>query len=302
MYDIIVVGAGAAGMTSALYALRSGKSVLVLEGESFGGQAALSPKIENFPTVKQISGSELMENLMGQIEELGAEIEFDKVEKIEKKDGHFIVTSEYTTYESKSVIIASGAKHRHIGVDRELELVGKGISYCAVCDGAFFNGEEVALIGDANTALQYAILLSNSCKKVYVLTLFDKFFGEAKLVKTLRERENVEIHHNLSLQEFLGKDELEGLRFENTQDKSQHTFKVKGCFICIGQVPNNKAFEGLVEMDKNGYIIANEDCKTSVDGIFVAGDCRTKQIRQLTTATADGAVAGLAACSYIDAL
>lgn len=303
MYDIIIIGAGVSGMTSALYSIRSGKSVLILESDTVGGQIALSPRVENFPTIKQISGEELANNLFEQITDLGVEFELEKVEKVEKIDDKFVVTTDYATHESKSVIIATGAKARKIGVEGEDDLVGHGVSYCAVCDGAFYEGEEVALIGDANTALQYGILLSNSCKKVYVLTLFDKFFGEVGLVDTLKNRANVEIHHNLALQKFKTENgELTGLEFENTIDKSKYEVDVKGVFIAIGQAPDNKIFSSLVDIDKNGYIIADESCTTKTAGLFVAGDTRTKCTRQLTTAVADGSTAGLSACRYVDSL
>ena len=303
MYDIIVIGAGVSGMTSALYSIRSGKKVLVLESDTIGGQIALSPRVENYPSIKQISGEELTSNLFEQITDLGVDFELEKVLKVEKVDDHFVVTTDYATREAKAVIIANGAKARHIGVQGEEDLIGHGVSYCAVCDGAFFEGEEVALIGDANTALQYGMLLSDKCKKVYVLTLFDKFFGEPGLVKALVNRPNVEVHHNLMLQEFKQKDgELTGLIFKNTQDDSIFDVNVKGVFIAVGQAPENEIFKDLVDLDKNGFIIADESCKTKVDGLFVAGDTRTKQTRQLTTACADGSTAGLAACRYIDSL
>ncbi len=300
MLDLIIIGAGTAGMTSALYALRSGKSVLILEKENVGGQIAFSPRVENFPSIMQISGSDFSNNLFEQVTELGAEFELEEVLKIEKENNIFKVTTDYNEYTSKAVVIATGAKHRHINVPGEEELIGNGVSYCAVCDGAFYKGEEVALIGDANTALQYSILLSNYCKKVYVLTLFDRFFGEYNLVETLKKKENVEIHHNLNLKQFIGKDKLEGLVFENTQTKEEFRLNVNAVFIAIGQVPDNKAFTNLVDLDKNGYVIADENLETKTPGLFVAGDCRVKKIRQLTTAVSDGATTAINAVSYID--
>ncbi len=304
MFDVIVVGAGTAGMTSALYSLRAGKTVLVLESDTFGGQIAFSPRVENFPSIKQISGSEFADNLMEQISFHGAQLELEKVEKITKVDQHFVVKTEYREYEGKSIVIATGVKHKHINIDGELDLVGNGVSYCAVCDGAFYSGQEVALIGDGNTALQYSILLSNYCIKVYVCTLFDKFFGDASLVKVLQSKPNVEIIHNIGLSEFVQKNgELSALVFDKFPEKKEKfVLEVPACFIAIGQVPDNKAFADLIQLDKNGYIIAGEDCKTSCEGIFVAGDCRTKNIRQLTTASADGAIASLGACAYVDSL
>lgn len=299
-YDVIIIGGGAAGMTAALYSLRSGKSVLLLEKETIGGQIAKSPRVENFPTIKEISGEELSSKLFDQIMDLGCEFELDTVTKLEKIDNEFKVTGEYGTYGSKSVIIATGLEHRKINIENEDELIGKGVSYCAVCDGAFYKDEDVCLIGDGNTALQYSILLSNYCKKVYVCTLFDKFFGDDILVKKLKERENVEIIQNISLTKFIANDELEGLLFKNTKDDSLLELKVKGCFIAIGQIPNNDIFNNLVDLDKNGYILVNEDLETKTKGLFVAGDCRQKKVRQLTTAVSDGAMASVGAVSYID--
>lgn len=299
-YDVIIIGGGAAGMTAALYSLRSGKSVLLLEKETIGGQISKSPRVENFPTIKEISGEELSSKLFDQIMDLGCEFELDTVTKVEKQDNMFFITGEFGNYESKSVIIATGLEHRKINIENEDELIGKGVSYCAVCDGAFYKDEDVCLIGDGNTALQYSILLANYCKKVYVCTLFDKFFGDDILVKKLKERENVEIIQNVSLTEFIANDELEGLVFKNTKDDSLLELKVKGCFIAIGQIPKNDIFTNLVDLDKNGYILVNEDLETKTKGLFVAGDCRQKKVRQLTTAVSDGAMASVGAVSYID--
>lgn len=303
-HDIIVVGAGTAGMTAALYALRNGKSVLVLESESMGGQIAFSPKVENFPSHKSVSGAELADMMYDQISELGAEIELEKVLSVIKNgEGNFTVKSEYGDHDCRAVIIATGVRHRNIGIDGEEELIGNGVSYCATCDGPFYTGEEVALIGDGNTALQYAVMLSGYCKKVTVCTLFDKFFGEARLVKTLRSKENVEVIHNVSLQRFITADaKLSALAFKRTTDGTDLVLPTRAVFICVGQIPANEAFADLVKLDDNGFIVAEEDCKTGCDGVFAAGDCRTKKVRQLTTAAADGATAAVNACAYIDAL
>lgn len=303
-HDIIVVGAGTAGMTAALYALRNGKSVLVLESESMGGQIAFSPKVENFPSHKSVSGAELADMMYDQISELGAEIELEKALSVTKNgEGNFTVKTEYGDHDGRAVIIATGVRHRNIGVDGEEELIGKGVSYCATCDGPFYAGEEVALIGDGNTALQYAVMLSGYCKKVTVCTLFDRFFGEARLVKTLKSKENVEIVHNVSLQKFVTADgKLSALAFKKTTDGAGFVLPTRAVFICVGQIPANEAFADLVKLDDKGFIVAEEDCKTGCDGVFAAGDCRTKKVRQLTTAAADGATAAVNACAYIDAL
>lgn len=301
MTDIIIIGAGTAGMTAALYALRNGKSVLLLESETVGGQIANSPRVENFPTVKAISGSDLSDKLFEQVTALGAGFELEKVKSVFKREnGTFEVKTDYGTHEGKSVIIATGVKHKKIGVEREDELAGSGVSYCAVCDGAFYSDEEVALVGDANTALQYSILLSNYCKKVYVCTWMDKFFGDKALVDTLLKKNNVEWIKNVTLTAFEGEDELSACVFDNHATGEKLRLPVKACFVAIGQIPDNKTFENLVDLDKNGYITADETCTTKTPGVFVAGDCRTKAVRQLTTAAADGAVAALAACRYLD--
>ncbi len=303
MYDIIIIGAGAAGMTSALYALRNGKKVLVLEGDSLGGQIATSPRLENFPSIKEISGEAFADNLFEQITSLGAEVEIEKAMHIEKlEDKTFSVKTEYNEYFAKSVIIAAGVKHKHLKTkhDRE-DLVGKGVYYCAVCDGPFYKGREVAVIGDANSALQYALLLSGYCKKVYMYTLFDKFFGDAGLVKALRAKENIEVRPNTSVIDFLGEDELTGIEYTD-KDGNICRQDIPAVFVAIGQVPDNTAFTNVADLDKNGYIVADESCKTRTEGVFVAGDCRTKAVRQVSTAVSDGAIAATNASLYLESL
>ena len=299
MSDIIVIGAGASGMTAALYALRNGKSVTVLEEDTFGGQIASSPRVENFPTIKEIAGSELSDRLFEQITALGAEVELEKALSIEKKGKGFVVKTDYAERECKSVIIAAGVKHKHLRFPNEETLVGHGISYCAICDGPFYTGEEVALVGDGNTALQYALLLSGYCPKVYIYTLFDRFFGDESLVKTLKSKPNIIWKPNTALTAYIGENQLEGFKYKDADGNIQEHL-IKALFVAIGQVPDNKKFENIVTLDKDGYIVADESCVTSTDGVFVAGDCRTKKIRQLTTSVADGAVSALAACAYID--
>lgn len=303
MYDIIIIGAGAAGMTSALYALRNGKKVLVLEGESLGGQIATSPRLENFPSIKEISGEAFADNLYEQIDALGAEVEIEKAVRIEKRaEGDFLVHTEYGQYEGRSVIIAAGVKHKHLKTkhDRE-DLVGKGVYYCAVCDGPFYKGQEVALVGDANTALQYALLLSGYCKKVYMYTLFDKFFGDANLVKAVRAKENIEVRPDTGVVDFIGDDELKAIEYTD-KDGNLCRQEIPAVFVAIGQVPDNGAFANVADLDEAGYIVADENCKTRTPGVFVAGDCRTKAVRQVSTAVSDGAIAATNASLYLESL
>ena len=286
-------------MTAALYAKRSGKTVKIFEKESFGGQIASSPKVENFPSIKEISGLELSNNMFEQIMELGVEFECEDVLEITKENDCFKVTTDYNTYLASSVIIAAGVKHRTLNLEHEEELIGKGVSYCAVCDGAFYKGKDVAVIGDANTALQYTLMLSDICNKVYLCMLFDKFFADQTLVDRLKEKENIIVTKEISLKEFLYHEELTGLRFENTQTHQELSFSVDACFVAIGQVPNNDRFSNLVDLDDKGYIISS-DTTTKTEGLYVAGDCRTKQVRQLTTAVGDGAIAAMNAVNYIN--
>lgn len=303
MYDIIVIGGGAAGMTAALYALRGGKTVLILESESLGGQIATSPRLENFPSVKAISGEQFADNLFEQISAMGAEFEIEKaVDVIKREDGFFTVKTEYKEYEAKSVIIAAGVKHKHLRTKSEREdLVGHGVYYCAICDGAFYKGKEVAVIGDANTALQYALLLSGYCKKVYVYTLFDKFFGEKALVKALRAKDNIEVRPNTSVIDFMGDKELSAIEYKDAEGNIKR-HEIPAVFVAIGQVPDNGAFSKVADLDKDGYITADENCRTRTEGVFVAGDCRTKAVRQVVTAVADGGVAATNACIYLESL
>ncbi len=299
-FDIIIIGAGPAGMTAALNCLRAGKTVLVLEGESFGGQIALSPRVENFPSYPVASGAELMDKLYSQIEQWGAQIELENAKSVVKGDKTFTVTTDYATYTCCSVILATGCKHREIGVEREEELVGSGVSYCALCDGAFYKGEDVAVIGDANTALQYALLLAGYCRQVHICALFDRLFADKALIDLVLSKPNVDVTYNISLKEFVGEDELSSLRFENTLTGAPYTVDCKCAFICVGQIPQNEPFKDLVALDPKGYIIADESCTTSCEGVFAAGDCRAKKIRQLVTAASDGTVAAYAACAYVD--
>lgn len=300
MHDAIVVGGGPAGMTSALYLLRAGKTVMILEKESFGGQIARSPRLENFPTNKSISGLEWADALFNQVVELGADFDIANVERIVKKeDGTFDVETDYGTKQAKSVIIATGCNHRPLGLDREEELVGHGISYCATCDGHFFAGKNVLVIGDANTALQYTIALSPTVKSLSLVTLFDRFFADDILVKRLQNLPNLTVIHNYNAVEFVGDPELVGVTFEDTVTKEKKTLPCDGAFICIGQIPHNEPFSDFVELEK-GFILTDENMATKTPGIFAAGDCRVKKIRQVITASSDGAIAGISCANYLN--
>ena len=304
MYDIIIIGAGPAGLCAALYARRAEKSVLLIEKSTFGGQITHSPRVENYPGFIAMSGSELGEKLLDQVMTHGADIELDTVTAIEKSDTGFTVVTEGGSFEGKSVIIATGSRHRSLGVAREEEFVGEGVSYCAVCDGAFYKGKTVAIIGGGNTALQEAVLLSEGCKKVYLVQNLDFLTGEGALQVSVSKRENVEVILSSVVLELVGESEIRGVKIMNVNDGTESTLEVDGIFVAIGQQPENEPFASVVELDERGYIAAGEDCmpRAKHEGVFVAGDCRTKAIRQVTTATADGAVAALAACRYVDSL
>ena len=299
MYDIIVVGAGPAGLTAALYARRAEKSVLLIERSTFGGQVTYSPKIENYPGYVSLSGNELADKMVEQVLEQGADVEMDTVTEIRDEGSVKRVITENSEYEARAVIIATGVKHRMLGLAGEHELVGKGISFCAVCDGAFYRDMTVAVIGGGNSALQEAILLSDGCKKVYVIQNLDTFTGEASLVNRLREKDNVELIMGTVVTDLVSDGELRAIRIKNNNGQ-ENELKVDGMFIAIGLIPNNAPFSALAELNDYGYFASDESCTTKTAGIFVAGDCRSKTIRQITTATADGASAALAACRYLE--
>ena len=300
MYDIIVVGGGPAGLTAALYALRAGKSVLVIEKSTFGGQITWSPKVENYPAIPSVSGTELGDRLMAQAEAQGAEFELDEVISVEL-DGDIkrVKTDFGGEFEAKALIVAVGAKPRMLGVEREEELVGNGVCFCAVCDGAFYKNRPVAVSGGGNSALQDAVLLSDTCSKVYLIHRRETFRGEAKLVEALRKKDNVEFVLESSVTALHGESELSGIRVTD-KDGENRDIAVDGLFVAVGHAPDNGVFAQLMELDEAGYAASDESCLTKTRGVFVAGDCRRKAVRQLTTAAADGSAAALAACSYID--
>ena len=300
MHDIIIVGAGTAGLSAAIYGLRAGKSVLVLEQASYGGQIINTPEIENYPAIQKISGFEFATNLYNQAKNLGAEFAFEKVEGIEDKGQFKEVKTKDKSYEGKAVILATGAKNRSLGVEKEEELVGKGISYCATCDGMFYRGKVVAVNGGGNTAVEDATFLSDYVQKVYVIHRRDEFRADKAEVDRLTSKPNVELVLNSTVKRLESDTSgLTGVVVAN-KDGEERTLKVDGLFVAIGQAPDNQAFSDLVELDGKGYISAGESTLTKPPGNFTAGDCRTKAIRQLATAASDGAVAGLAAVSYIN--
>ncbi len=302
MYDIIVVGGGPAGLTAAVYALRAGKSVLVIEKNGFGGQIAYSPKVENIPGTQQISGSEFAEKLTEQVLALGADVELEKVIRVESTGKtKRVFTEEGGAYEAGAVILAVGVKHRMLGLPGEEMLIGHGLSFCAVCDGAFYAGQDTAMVGGGNSALQEALLLSEVCKKVTVVQNLPFLTGEQKLQDALRKKKNVQILLGTVVREYLSEGgELKGLKLYTEETGAEQILPVDGAFLAVGLVPENGAFAGLAELDERGYFAAGENCLTVTEGVFVAGDCRSKGIRQVTTAAADGAVAAMAACRYLD--
>ena len=299
MYDIIIIGAGPAGLTAAIYARRASKNVLVLEAKSYGGQIINTLDIENYPVEAHISGFDFATKLYNQTKELGAEIKFEKVVDINDKGQVKEVITTKNTYTAKAVIIATGSENRKLGIEKEDELIGKGISYCATCDGAFFRKKNVAVVGGGNTALEDALYLSDLVNKVYLIHRRDEFRGEESTVRRLKEKENIEFVYNSNVTKLNANERLESIEVTN-KDGSTRTIEVDGLFVAVGRIPENENFAKLINLDNSGYIIANEDCKTNVAGIFVAGDNRTKEVRQLVTATSDGAIAATAAIKYIN--
>lgn len=302
MHDIIVIGAGPAGLTAALYAARAGKSVLVLEQAGFGGQIALSPRVENYPGIPHMAGSLLADALVEQVLSQGVDVDLETVTGFSGENGDFTVTTEDGQHSCRAIVLATGLTHRHLGLEDEEALVGRGVSYCAVCDGAFYNDRCVAVVGGGDTALQDALFLAATCKKVTLIHRRDQFRGEEALVKKLQALDNVEIlrsHMPVALESQNG--ELCSVRLRDLKAEQEFSLPVDGLFLAVGQQPHNGQFAEQVRLTDAGFVDAGEDCRTNIPGVFVAGDCRTKEVRQLTTAVGDGAVAALAACRYVDA-
>ncbi len=300
VYDIVIVGAGPAGLTAAIYGRRAGKSVLILEKETFGGQITHSPKVENYPGFRMLSGMELGDKLVSQAMDLGAELEMDTAVGLRVDGDLRTVIGEAGEYTGRAVIVAAGSHHRTLGLAGEEKLVGHGISYCAICDGAFHAGEDIAIVGGGNSALQEAVMLSEIARSVTVVQNLAFLTGEGRLQEEIAARSNVKVICNTLVTELMGDGRLVGVKIKNTESGEESVLDVTALFVAIGQVPENEPFASLCELDERGYIASGEDCLTATPGVFVAGDCRRKAIRQVTTATGDGAVAALAACRYLD--
>ncbi len=290
-YDIIIVGAGPAGLTAAIYAARASKKVLVLEAKSYGGQIIEAVDIENYPAAMHINGFDLATNMYNQALELKAEIKFEKVIEINEA---LEVTTTKDKYQAGAIILATGSDHRKLDLPNEDELLGKGVSYCATCDGNFYRGKDVAVVGGGNSALEEALYLSNICNQVYLIHRRDSFRGDQKTLEQIKAKNNVNIILNSNVTKINGTDRLESIELNNNQ-----VLNVSGLFVAVGHIPENENFAKIINLNDNGYIIGNEDCLTNVPGIFVAGDCRTKELRQLVTATSDGAIAAVKAIKYI---
>jgi thioredoxin reductase (NADPH) len=297
MYDIIIIGCGPAGMAAAIYTLRAGKKTLIIEKETIGGQISSSPLVENYPGFKAISGSDLSNELYEQVINLSGEIELEEVLKIEDGKIKQVITDS-NTYKTKSIIIATGSKFRRLGLEKEEDLIGNGIHFCVACDGAFYKNKTVAVIGGGNSAVINAITLSEICKKVYVIQNLEDLTSENALSNKLKEKNNVEIYYNSVVKKLNGEKELESIVIDN--NGKEENIVVDGVFISIGQVPQNEIFKDIINLNDCRYIDADEECKTNIDGIFVAGDCRDKKVRQVTTATSDGTIAALQAIRYIE--
>ncbi|MBQ4101351.1 MAG: FAD-dependent oxidoreductase [Oscillospiraceae bacterium] len=304
MYDMIIVGGGPAGLTAAIYALRAGKRVVVIEKNSFGGQIAFSPKVENIPGTQVISGAAFAEALTEQTMNLGADVELEKVVSVQKEGDVFKVTTEEgSSFEGRTVILAVGVKHRTLGLPGEEELIGRGISFCAVCDGAFYAGQEVAMIGGGNSALQEALLLSEVCKKVTIVQNLPFFTGEKALADAVLAKENIEVRFGTLVTGYESKEgDLSGLVLRKEETGETDSLSVDGAFLAVGLLPENEAFAELALLDDRGYFETDESCVTKTEGLFVAGDCRCKNIRQVVTACSDGAVAATAAERYLNRL
>lgn len=295
MYDIIIVGAGPAGLTAALYALRANKNILVLEAKSYGGQIVNASLVENYPGIENISGFDYATTLYNQVKKLGGVIKYEKVLNI---DSDKTVTTNKDKYQARSVIIATGAENRKLNVKGEQELIGRGVSYCATCDGNFYKEKTTAVVGGGNTAIEDAIYLSNIATKVYLIHRREEFRAEQKYVEELKSKENVEFILNAKVKEIKGQDKVESIIISN--DVGEKELQIDGLFIAVGQTPNNEIFQNILDLDDKGYIISEDDVHTKTKGIYVAGDARKKELRQLTTAVSDGSISATIAIEELD--
>ena len=302
MTDIIIIGAGCAGLTAAIYAQRTGLSTILLEENFYGGQIAISNEIENYPAIPSITGPELAQQIYGQAESLGAQIRFETVTQAELSANPKVVTTNAGRYEAKTVIVANGVKRRKLGCPGEEAFTGRGVSYCATCDGAFFRGKDVAIVGGGNTALEDALFLSNVCRTVFLIHRRDVFRGEKALADRVKQRENIKIQYDSTVSEIRGESAVSSVLIKNTKTGAQQDLPVSAVFVAIGLIPENEIFSRQLPLDESGYFIAGEDCKTPLGGVFVAGDCRSKLLRQIITAASDGAVAGYQAAAYVNGL
>ena len=299
IYDIVIIGGGCAGLTAAIYARRAEKSVLVLEKNAFGGQIVYSPEVENFPGFIKISGLEFSDRLYSQAKGLGTEFEIDNAVKILTDGEYKTVITDYGKYKCRAVIIAAGLTHRRLGLENEERLAGHGISYCAVCDGAFFKGKTVAVVGGGDVAIEDAIFLSRGCEKVYLIHRRDQLRGAESLQRELFARPNIEVIWDSKVTRILGEDQVESVHLKNTKNGEKRNLPVEGLFVAVGVVPCTTLIKGQVALDDFGYVKAREDCVTNIPGVFAAGDLRTKPMKQIVTAVADGANAVNSARNYL---
>ena len=288
-------------MTAALYAARAGKSVMMLEKAAFGGQIATAPRVENFPSVMETAGAELADKMFEQATSHGVEFDMGTATVEKTADGAFKVTTEYSEYECRAIVLATGVSHKKLNATGEEKLEGKGVCYCAVCDGAFYKGKKVVVVGDGNSAAQYALYLAEVCGEVQLLTLFDRLFCDNELVERIKASNKIVWTKNVTVSEIVGEGKVQGVAFKDADGAITYE-DCDAVFVAIGQEPHNESFKHLVALDERGYVVAGEDCATSCQGIFAAGDCRTKKVRQCTTAVGDGAVAGFSAAMYVDKL
>lgn len=300
MYDIIIVGAGPAGMTAAIYSSIARKKVLILEKSVYGGQIVTADKIKNYPGFEEISGFDFATKLYNQLTNFEVDVKFEEVIEIKNKDSYKEVKTNKDSYKSNAIIIATGAQNRKLGLKNEDKLIGKGISYCSACDGVFFKNKIVAIVGGGNSAIDDALYLSEIAKKVYLIYRQKEFKTDSINLDILKQKENVEFILNSNVVDLYGNNKLESILVKNNDTLDEDKLNIDGLFIAIGHIPVSGMCNNLIDTDKRGYVIANEDCTTNIDGIFVAGDVRVKQIRQLTTACSDGTVAAINACKYIN--